>query len=41
MKTGKGFYSWNSESMKVGRERYQAALREGLKIIQKDLPEIQ
>ncbi len=41
MKTDEGFYSWNSESMKVERERYQAALREGLKIIQKDLPEIQ
>jgi len=27
--------------MKAERERYQDALREGLKIIQKDLPEIE
>jgi 3-hydroxybutyryl-CoA dehydrogenase len=41
MKTGEGFYSWTAETMKAERERYQEALREGLKIIQKDLPEIQ
>jgi len=40
MKTGEGFYSWTAESMKAERERYQNALREGLKIIQKELPEI-
>jgi 3-hydroxybutyryl-CoA dehydrogenase len=40
MKTGEGFYSWTAETMKAERERYQEALREGLKIIQKDLPEI-
>jgi 3-hydroxybutyryl-CoA dehydrogenase len=40
MKTGEGFYSWTSESIKAERERYQTALREGLKIIQKELPKI-
>jgi 3-hydroxybutyryl-CoA dehydrogenase len=40
MKTGEGFYSWTSESIKAERERYQDALREGLKIIQKELPKI-
>ena len=40
MKTGEGFYSWTADSMKAERERYQNALREGLKIIQKELPEI-
>jgi 3-hydroxybutyryl-CoA dehydrogenase len=40
MKTGEGFYKWTSESIKAERERYQNALREGLKIIQKELPEI-
>jgi 3-hydroxybutyryl-CoA dehydrogenase len=39
-KTGEGFYSWTAETMTAERERYQSALREGLKIIQKDLPEI-
>ena len=41
MKTGEGFYTWTAESIKVERERYQNALREGLKIIQKDLPKIE
>jgi 3-hydroxybutyryl-CoA dehydrogenase len=40
MKTGEGFYAWTAETMKAERERYQEALREGLKIIQKDLPQI-
>ena len=40
MKTGEGFYTWTAETIKAERERYQAALRAGLKIIQKDLPEI-
>jgi 3-hydroxybutyryl-CoA dehydrogenase len=40
MKTGEGFYSWTSESIAAERERYQNALREGLKIIQQDLPKI-
>jgi 3-hydroxybutyryl-CoA dehydrogenase len=40
MKTGEGFYSWTADTMKAERDRYQDALREGLKIIQKDLPEI-
>jgi 3-hydroxybutyryl-CoA dehydrogenase len=41
MKTGEGFFTWTSEAIKAERERYQDALRAGLKIIQKDLPEIQ
>jgi 3-hydroxybutyryl-CoA dehydrogenase len=41
MKTGEGFYSWTPETMKAERERYQAALRAGLKIIQRDIPEIE
>jgi len=40
MKTGEGFFPWTAETMKVERERYQEALRAGLKIIQKDLPQI-
>ena len=41
MKTGEGFFPWTAETIKAERERYQEALREGLKIIQKDLPKIQ
>jgi 3-hydroxybutyryl-CoA dehydrogenase len=40
MKTGEGFYSWTAESIAAERKRYQDALRDGLKIIQKELPEI-
>lgn len=40
MKTGEGFYAWTAETIEVERKRYQDALREGLKIIQKELPEI-
>ena len=40
MKTGEGFFPWTSETIQAERKRYQDALREGLKIIQKDLPEI-
>lgn len=40
MKTGEGFFTWTSETIKAERERYQDALRAGLKIIQRDLPEI-
>jgi 3-hydroxybutyryl-CoA dehydrogenase len=40
MKTGEGFFSWTAETIKAERERYQEALRAGLKIIQKDLPQI-
>jgi 3-hydroxybutyryl-CoA dehydrogenase len=40
MKTGEGFFSWTSESIKAERERYDSLLREGLKLIQKELPEI-
>ena len=40
MNTGEGFVSWTAETIQAERMRYQKALREGLKIIQKDLPEI-
>ena len=40
MKTGEGFFKWTAQTIKAERERYQEALRAGLKIIQKDLPEI-
>jgi 3-hydroxybutyryl-CoA dehydrogenase len=40
MKTGEGFFPWTAETIKAERERYQEALRAGLKIIQKDLPQI-
>jgi len=40
MKTGEGFYPWTAETIQAERKRYQDALREGLKIIQKELPEI-
>ena len=40
MKTGEGFFPWTAETIQAERKRYQDALREGLKIIQKDLPEI-
>lgn len=40
MKTGEGFYAWTAETIQAERKRYQDALREGLKIIQKELPEI-
>jgi 3-hydroxybutyryl-CoA dehydrogenase len=41
MKTGEGFFPWTAETIKAERKRYQDALREGLKIIQKELPKIQ
>jgi 3-hydroxybutyryl-CoA dehydrogenase len=40
MKTSQGFYEWNPESIKKERERYDAILKAGLKIIQKDIEEI-
>ncbi len=40
MKTGEGFFSWTSESIKAERKRYDNLLRAGLKLIQKELPEI-
>jgi len=40
MKTGEGFFTWTAETIQAERERYQDAWRAGLKIIQKDLPEI-
>ena len=40
MKTGEGFFPWTTESIKAERERYDSLLREGLKLIQKELPEI-
>jgi 3-hydroxybutyryl-CoA dehydrogenase len=40
MKTGEGFFPWTAETIKTERERYQEALRAGLKIIQKELPQI-
>lgn len=40
MKTGEGFFTWTAETIKAERERYQDDLRAGLKIIQKELPEI-
>ena len=41
MKAGEGFFPWTAETIQAERKRYQDALRDGLKIIQKDLPEIQ
>jgi len=40
MKTGEGFFSWTSETIKAERKRYDSLLRAGLKLIQKELPEI-
>jgi len=40
MKTGEGFFPWTSETIKAERERYESLLRAGLKLIQKELPEI-
>ena len=40
MKTGEGFFQWTPETIKAERTRYDDLLRAGLKIIQKDLPEI-
>lgn len=40
MKTGEGFFPWTSETIKAERERYDNLLRAGLKLIQKELPEI-
>ena len=40
MKTGVGFFQWTPETIKAERTRYDDLLRAGLKIIQKDLPEI-
>jgi 3-hydroxybutyryl-CoA dehydrogenase len=40
MKTGEGFFEWTPETIRVERDRYDSILREGLKIIQKELPKI-
>jgi 3-hydroxybutyryl-CoA dehydrogenase len=40
MKTGQGFYSWDADAIKAERQRYDELLRAGLKLIQKELPEI-
>lgn len=40
MKTGEGFFPWTAETIKAERERYESLLRAGLKLIQKELPEI-
>jgi 3-hydroxybutyryl-CoA dehydrogenase len=40
MKTGQGFYSWDADTIKAERQRYDELLRAGLKLIQKELPEI-
>jgi 3-hydroxybutyryl-CoA dehydrogenase len=40
MKTGEGFFPWTSETIKAERKRYESLLRAGLKLIQKELPEI-
>ncbi len=40
MKTGEGFFPWTSETIKAERKRYEGLLRAGLKLIQKELPEI-
>jgi 3-hydroxybutyryl-CoA dehydrogenase len=41
MKTGEGFFAWTPETIRAERERYDSILREGLKIIQKELPKIE
>ena len=40
MKTGQGFYSWDANAIKAERQRYDDLLRAGLKLLQKELPEI-
>jgi 3-hydroxybutyryl-CoA dehydrogenase len=40
MKTGEGFFQWNPETIRAERDRYDSILRQGLKIIQKELPKI-
>ena len=40
MKTGEGFFEWTPETIRAERDRYDSILREGLKIIQKELPKI-
>ena len=40
MKTGEGFFQWTPETIKAERTRYDDLLRAGLKLIQKELPEI-
>ena len=38
--TVEGFFEWNPETIRAERDRYDSILREGLKIIQKELPKI-
>ncbi|MEP7154750.1 MAG: 3-hydroxyacyl-CoA dehydrogenase NAD-binding domain-containing protein [Betaproteobacteria bacterium] len=40
MKTGEGFYRWTEESIARERARYDRVLREGLKLIANELPDI-
>jgi len=40
MKTGEGFFPWTAQTIEVERRRYDSLLRAGLKLIEKELPEI-
>ena len=40
MKSGQGFYPWSPESIAAERQRYNALLMAGLKLLQHELPEI-
>jgi len=41
MKSGEGFYKWDEGSIREEKERYDRALRAGLKILAEDLPKIE
>lgn len=40
MKTGKGFFEWTPQKISLEKSRYDNLLKEGLKLIKKELPEI-
>lgn len=40
MKTGKGFFEWTPQKISLERSRYDNLLKEGLKLIKQELPEI-
>lgn len=41
MKTGHGFFPWTSEAISAERQRYDALLRSGLRLLASELPQIE
>jgi 3-hydroxybutyryl-CoA dehydrogenase len=40
MKTGQGFFKWTPETIQIERKRYDNILKQGLQMIQDEIPKI-